>query len=185
MQILKESIEASKTTTSLGHANTKQNIHDGATESFNLEASRIPIEGATAAPPRPTTPVERTTPEANTSQQFYMEDIETPVAGDPLNESAMEKLRQLLNNSGQKGAKIKFTVDMEEKERDGRSGLRIDVWEVRTSSPASLTTTRPPYKDIDSLVTPISDKVIPRTERSEVEEEVRENTIPPLGTNYR
>ena len=137
--------------------------------------------GVTAAPLHPTTPVERTkSPEVNDSQQFYLEDSEIPVEGDHINESAIEKLRQLLKNSGQKGAKIKFTVDMEEKERDGRSGLRIDVWEVRKSPPASPITTRPPSEDSDPLVAPVSGKIIPRMERCEVADEVWENIIPPL-----
>ena len=69
---------------------------------------------------------------------------------------------------------------MEEKERDERSGLRIDVWEVKKSPPASPITTRPPSEDSDPLVTPVSGKIIPRMERCEVAGEVRENIIPPL-----
>ena len=64
-----------------------------------------------------------------------------------MSKSAIERLRQLINNSGQKGAKIKFTVDMEEREKDGLSGLRIDVWEARNLSPASSITTEPPYRE--------------------------------------
>ena len=66
-----------------------------------------------------------------------------------MSKSAIERLCQLINNSGQKGAKIKFTVDMEEKEEDGLSGLRIDMWEARNPSPASPITTEPPHRDTD------------------------------------
>ena len=98
-----------------------------------------------------------------------------------MSKSAIERLRQLINNSEQKGAKIKFTVDMEEKEKDGLSGLSIDVWGARNPSPASSITTEPPHRDKDLLEAPGSSKIIPRMEKDEDAEKVQENIIPPYS----
>ena len=128
MQILKDSIEANRNSTPLGHTDNHRNDDDKIMESPNPETGGTPTVGVAAAPPEPAIPTGRTsTPEANVSQNFYIEDTEVPVEEDSVSEPAIERLRQLLNNSGQKGAKIKFTVDMKEKEKDGRSGLRVDV----------------------------------------------------------
>ena len=98
-----------------------------------------------------------------------------------MSKSAIERLRQLINNSGQKGAKIKFTVDMEEKEKDWLSGLRIDVWEARNPSLASPITTEPPHRDTDLLEAPGPSKIILRMEKDGDAEKVRENNIPPCS----
>ena len=108
-----------------------------------------------------------------------MEDTEVPVEEDSVSQSAIERLRQLINNSGQKGTKIKFTVDMEEKEKDGHSELRIDVWEVKDFSLASPITTEPPH--MDPLETSVLDKGTPRTEGNGDSGGIQENLIPPFS----
>ena len=98
-----------------------------------------------------------------------------------MSKSAIERLRQLINNSGQIGAKMKLTVDMEEKEKDGLPGLRIDVWEARNPSPASPITTEPPHRDTDLLEAPGPRKIILRMEKDGDAEKVQENIIPPCS----
>ena len=60
-------------------------------------------------------------------------------------DSALERLRHAFRGSIKEKAKIKFTVDMEEHEDEGRLGLRIDIWEANNQdtnrpSPSNNTT---------------------------------------------
>ena len=174
MQILKESIEANGNPTPPGHMYNNRKDHEKSKESPNPEVA--------AAPLQPAIPIEQTgILEANANQDFYMEDTEVRVEVDSINESAIERLRQLLNNSGQKGAKIKFTVDMEEKEKNGRLGLRIVAWEVKNPLLASPINTKPPHRDTDSLETPVLGGGTPRTQGNGYSDGVRENITPPLA----
>ena len=70
---------------------------------------------------------------------------------------------------------------MEEKEKDGRSGLRIDVWEVKNPLLASPVTTEPPHRDTDPLETHVPGEGTPRTEGNGDSDSVRENITPPLA----
>ena len=48
----------------------------------------------------------------------------------PTSDSIKGRLRQLLDSPAKRRPRIKFTVEMEEREKNGHSGLRIDVWET-------------------------------------------------------
>ena len=67
MQILRESIKATRSPKPLGHVNNNQNDHDN-TKSPNSGVDKTPIAGVAAAPLQPTTPTgESSIPETNAS----------------------------------------------------------------------------------------------------------------------
>ena len=48
----------------------------------------------------------------------------------PTSDSIKGRLSQLLDSPTKRDPRIKFTVEMEEREKNGLTGLRIDVWET-------------------------------------------------------
>ena len=45
-------------------------------------------------------------------------------------------MQQILRHSNEK-TKVKFTVEMEEREQEGKTGYKIDIWEVQENDTAT------------------------------------------------